>query len=198
MVSPKPNNSKESTQEEISQVNPISEADILINNAPEVSSDVLPVIENPAASPTGTAPALVDSPQVKGKRGRKPGSKNKNRPVAPEIEQREETNIADDMKIPPEQLARGFNQAYETILCITLGDDGELTESERINLDKSLAVYMRVKNYDPPPGMALCMAYMAVTAAKIQKPKPKERFKMLWIGIKEKLGRKKKASVDNV
>jgi len=161
-------------------VNINAEVDDMINGTPGKSADV--ALESPNLTP---APLPVSLGSKKPGRGRPPGVK---RPKPPPVE----ISPQQIQKMPPEVGARLVNQAYESVLLVTLGSDAALDDAEKTALDAALVTYMGTKNYDIPPGLALCFCYAAITAGKVQKPKAKERMAGFFIRLKTRMGVKKK------
>lgn len=162
----------------------IDDASSIINASPGRTSEALP------NSPAPAAAATADKTKVGKPRG---PYKKKDRVAAPDVPPEQKPGLQSGVnKIPLSAQARSINQAFETGLIIVMGDEAALDEAEKIALDTGLVEYMKVKNYDLPPGLALCMCYCMIVAGKIQKPKPKEKIVAFWLSIKAKFARKKK------
>lgn len=180
----------ETVEQNKTGVNPIDDAAALIDATPGRSANDLP----PAATVPSHAVAAAPPP-VKGKRGRpsltpeEKAARKRNRVQAPPVN----AIPGQPQKIPLEATARMVNQAYESSLIAVLGPEAMLLEQEKMVLDASLADYMRLKNYDIPPGLALAFCYATVTASKLQKPTTKERAAGIFIALKNKFGKKRKS-----
>jgi len=111
-------------------------------------------------------------------------------PDAAERERKKQEETQKAPKIAPEAAARIVNTAYENALVAVLGEDGQLIDAEKQALDSALVEYLKTKDLDLPPGLALAFCYATVAFAKFNKPKSRERVASIWGYLRGKLSRK--------
>lgn len=178
----------ESLPENKKTVNVNNEADALISNTPGKSGESLP-----PASPTPVATSPASAGPVKGK-PRGPYKKTRDRIAAPPVQPSSDPLQPNQIVVSPEmkQHAGSINGTFNLAMIILMGEEAALSVEEKSALDSSLAEYMTVKGMKPSPLFALLSAYGMVAAARISKPKPRERLSAIWTGLKAKFARKKK------
>jgi hypothetical protein len=148
------------------------EADSILKNAPEPDADAATIREHDDG---GAAPPR--------RRGRPPGSGAGKKP---------KTNVVKFTPLKPDEYidsAKAVNTVIFSTACIFVGTGDAWPQKEKEDImDKALARYMSLKNYAPPPEMALIAAYAGYVHEIAQKETVKTGFLKRFGGIGLKFG----------